>query len=113
MCCDFIHIFMLAVAIRYVLLWKFRLRRNLWKFTQKSCKKFEFKECWTSVCEFLSFYLINQMNYKQQLINYLKYLQDYSELLEENHYFFKPFTTVDVIDRAEIKMGGELTCVLW
>lgn len=34
-------------------------------------------------------------------------LQDYTELLEENQYFYKPFTTADVINRNEIKLGGE------
>lgn len=35
-------------------------------------------------------------------------LQDYTELLEENHFFYKkPFTTSDVINRAEIRIGGE------
>lgn len=33
--------------------------------------------------------------------------QDYTELLEENHFFYKkPFTTSDVINRAEIRVGG-------
>lgn len=35
-------------------------------------------------------------------------LQDYSELLEENHFFYKkPFTTSDVINKAEIRAGGK------
>lgn len=34
--------------------------------------------------------------------------QDYTELLEENHFFYKkPFTTSDVINRAEIRLGGK------
>lgn len=36
-----------------------------------------------------------------------KHFQDYSELLDENHFFYKPFTTADVINRNEIKLGGE------
>lgn len=35
-------------------------------------------------------------------------LQDYTELLEENHYFYKePFSTSDVINKAEIRIGGD------
>lgn len=37
-----------------------------------------------------------------------KIFQDYTELLEENHFFYKkPFTTSDVINRAEIRLGGK------
>ncbi|CRK86550.1 CLUMA_CG000159, isoform A [Clunio marinus] len=32
---------------------------------------------------------------------------DYTELLEENHYFYKKFTTDDIINKIEIKSGGE------
>lgn len=36
-------------------------------------------------------------------------LQDYTELLEENHFFYKkPFTTSEVINKAEIRAGGSL-----
>ena len=31
---------------------------------------------------------------------------DYSELLDENHYFYKKFTTEDVFNKAEIRIGG-------
>jgi hypothetical protein len=33
--------------------------------------------------------------------------QDYTELLEENHFFYKSFTREDVINKVEIKLGGE------
>lgn len=33
---------------------------------------------------------------------------DYSELLDENHYFYKQFTTEDVFNRAEIRIGGAI-----
>lgn len=33
---------------------------------------------------------------------------DYTELLEENHFFYKKFTTDDVINKNEILIGGKI-----
>lgn len=38
--------------------------------------------------------------------------QDYTELLEENHYFYKKFVTDEVINKVEIQPGGETEMIL-